>query len=364
MITASLSERVIFIPFILGLSALVLGAELLVRGSTRLALSLGISPLVAGLTVVAFGTSAPEVAVSVGSALTGHQELAVGNVIGSNIFNVLFILGISALIVPLSVHAQIIRREVPIMIGASLLLVVQSLDGAIHHAEAGLLLTLLVAYVVYLVRRSRRERRDCIEAFTDVSPRSRWDRHWIVQVILVASGLALLVVGADTLVQAASTLGKALGVSDRIIGLTVVAAGTSFPELATSIMAALRGERDIAIGNVVGSNIFNILGCLGMTGLVAEGGLPVSPEVLGFDLWVMLAVAIACLPVLLTGRVIARWEGGLFLVYYASYTAYLLLLATESPWLPSARGAMLLFVLPLTIVTLVVSAMRAHKAGA
>lgn len=349
--------------FLVGLMTLVIGAELLVRGSSRLALTLGISPLVAGLTIVAFGTSAPELAVSAGSALAGTPELSVGNVVGSNIFNVLFTLGVCALITPLSVHAQIIRQEAPIMIGASALLLVQSLDGEIDGAEASLLLVSLVAYTVYLVRRSRFERREILDEYAESSPSGHWDRHWSVQVLLVAVGLVLLVVGANMLVRAASDFGKALGISEAVIGLTVVAAGTSFPELAASIMAAFRGERDIAIGNVVGSNIFNILGCVGVTGWVAQGGLPISSDILAFDLWVMLAVAVACVPVFVTGREIARWEGGLFLVYYASYTAYLVLVATGSQWLPSARGAMLSFILPLTIVTLVVSFVRLSKTG-
>ncbi len=350
--------RVDLLLFMLGLVALVLGAELLVRGSSRLALSFGISPLVVGLTIVALGTSAPEIAVSVGSTLRGHSELAVSNVIGSNIFNVLFILGLSAVIVPLSVHAQIIRQEVPIMIGASILLLVQALDGELGRAEAGLLLGLLVTYIVFLLRQSRRAKQAVVEEFADLAPRSQWDRHWSVQALLIAGGLALLVIGANTLVQSASSFAKALGVSDLVIGLTIVAAGTSLPEVATSITAAVRGERDIAIGNVVGSNIFNLLGCLGVTGVVAHGGLPINAEILGFDLWVMLAVAIACIPVFLTGREIARWEGSLFLLYYVSYVGYVVLAATDHPALPTVRSAMLSFVLPLTIVTLVVSVMR------
>ncbi len=352
----------VFVPFLGGLAILVLGAELLVRGSSRLALSFRISPLAVGLTIVALGTSAPEVAVSVGSAMRGHPELSVGNVVGSNIFNVLFIMGASALIVPLSIHSQIIRQEVPIMIGASILLLVQSLDGRIDRGEAGTLVFLLVAYLSFVVLRARHERKQIVEEFVVGVPQGRWDRHWATQVLLSLAGLGLLVLGANMLVHAASTFGEALGVSDLVIGLTVVAAGTSFPELAASLLAALRGERDVAVANVLGSNIFNILGCVGITGLVADGGLPIGDDLLGFDLWIMLAVAIACVPVFLTGRVIARWEGALFLTYYVLYTTYLVLAATSSPWLPSMRTAMLSFVLPLTIVTLVVSVMRQPKA--
>lgn len=349
--------------FIGGLIALVAGAELLVRGASRLALSLGISPLVIGLTIVAMGTSAPEVAVSVGAALGGQVDIAVGNVVGSNIFNVLFILGISALIVPLMVDTQIIRQEVPIMIGASVLLLLFSLDGNIGHFDAGFLLLLLVAYTVFVVVQSRREQK-AISAAAPVAETGAaaglMDRLPI-QLLLIAAGLALLVIGSGWLVDASVQFARALGVSDVVIGLTIVAAGTSMPEVATSITAALRGERDIAIGNVIGSNIFNILGCLGIAGLVADGGLPIAPSLLNFDLWVMIAVAFACLPVFVGGRTIARWEGGLFLFYFTAYTAYLILAAREHDALDEFSGVMLGFVLPLTVVTLVVSLTRSAR---
>jgi cation:H+ antiporter len=350
--------------FLLGLVALIAGASLLVRGASKLALALGVSPLVVGLTIVAFGTSSPEIAVSVGAALEGKTDIAVGNVVGSSVFNVLFILGLSALIAPLVVHVQLIRQEVPIMIGASLLLVALGFDGRLSFLDAALLFGLLVVYTVFLVVQSRRQSQADQAALTEELPTdSRWDRHWSVQVGLVLGGLALLVLGSDWLVTAAIAFAKALGVSDLVIGLTIVAAGTSMPEVATSIMAALKGERDIAVGNVVGSNTFNILGCLGLTGLVAADGLPLSPAVLNFDIWVMLAATFACLPVFLTGREIARWEGGLFLAYYVAYTAYLILASQQHALLPRFSEVMLTFVLPLTIVTLVVVLVRSRTGG-
>ena len=303
---------------VLGLVALVAGASLLVRGAAKLAISFGISPLVVGLTVVAFGTSAPETAVSVGAVLQGKSDIAIGNVVGSNIFNVLFILGVSALIAPLVIHRQLVRQEVPIMIGASVILCVMALDGRIGRFDAGLLAAMLVAYTVFLIVQSRRAGNEPEDAaLAELPVATRWDRHWSVQVLLVVAGLVLLVVGADWLVDAATEFARALGVSDLVIGLTIVAAGTSLPEVATSVVATIRGQRDIAVGNVVGSNTFNILGCLGVSGLVAPGGLAVAPPLLSFDLWVMLAAAVACLPIFVTGRVIARWEGSLFLLYYA-----------------------------------------------
>ncbi len=351
------------LTFVLGLAALIAGAELLVRGASRLALAWGISPLVVGLTIVAFGTSSPEMAVAVGAAFAGNVDIALGNVVGSNVFNVLFILGVSALIAPLVVHAQLIRQEVPIMIGATILLIVQMVDGVVGRLEAALLVALLAAYTAFLVVQSRRQTRATADEYAGEVDRkagrnARWDSHWAVQALLVVGGLALLVLGSRWLVGAAVAFAQAVGLSELVIGLTIVAAGTSLPEVATSIAAALKGERDIAVGNVVGSNTFNILGCVGLAGLAAPAGLPVAPAVVHFDAWVMLAVAAACLPIFFTGREIARWEGAVFVGYYAAYVAYLILAAQRHALLPAFNRAMLGFVIPLTIVTLIVVLLR------
>ena len=355
-----------FFLFVAGLAALVFGANLLVRGAGKLALSFGISPLVVGLTIVAFGTSAPEVGVSVSAVLAGKADMAVGNVVGSNIFNVLFILGISALIVPLVVNRQLIRQEVPIMIGVSVLMVLFAWDGRIQAWEGGLLLAILVAYTTFLVVQSRRANAaqgadaqpPLDDGLTPPAP-TDWDAKLPAQLALIVAGLALLVLGSDWLVTAAIAFAKALGVSDVVIALTIVAAGTSMPEVATSITAAIKGERDMAVGNVVGSNTFNILGCLGLSGLVAgSGGLVVAPSVLAFDMWVMLAVALACLPVFLTGGEIARWEGGVFTGYYVAYVGYLILAAQQHAALPVFSNVMLVFVVPITVITLLVSLRR------
>jgi cation:H+ antiporter len=355
-------ENMNIVLFIAGLVTLVFGASLLVRGASKLALSFGISPLVVGLTIVAFGTSAPEVAVSVGAVLDGKTDIAVGNVVGSNIFNVLFILGISALITPLVVNLQLIRQEVPIMIGASLLLLALGLDGRLSRWDGALLFSLMVAYTVFLVVQSRRQARAAqAEAGTAAQPAKAdgWDARWPAQLLLIAAGLVCLVLGSDWLVTASIAFAKALGVSDLVIGLTIVAAGTSMPEVATSITAALKGERDIAVGNVVGSNTFNILGCLGVSGLVSgDLGLVMAPSLLAFDIWVMIAVALACLPVFFSGREIARWEGAMFTLYYAAYVAYLVLAAQQHTALAMFSTTMLAFVLPLTLVTLVVLSIR------
>jgi cation:H+ antiporter len=347
-----------------GLLFLIVGGELLVRGASSLAAIAGISPLVIGLTVVAFGTSSPELAVSLQAGLSGNSDIAVGNVVGSNIFNVLFILGACALLAPLVVSTQLIRREVPILIGISLLFGALALDGRIGLLDGALLFAGIVGYTGYSIIASRRETAAAkAEYAAEYGEAQLVPKKTPAQIALqlgyVVGGLVVLVIGARWLVDAAVSIAGALGVSDVVIGLTIVAAGTSLPEVVTSIIATLRKERDIAIGNVVGSNIFNILGILGISALVTPGGLEVAPSIVNFDLPVMIAVALACLPIFFTGFSIARWEGGLFLGYYVAYTAYLVLAATQHDALPAFSNAMLLAVLPLTAVTLVVLGAKA-----
>ncbi len=362
-----MSPLMTFLLFALGLVLLVAGAELLVRGASRLAGALGIPPLVIGLTVVAFGTSAPEMAVSVQAAASGETAIAVGNVVGSNIFNVLFILGVSALVAPLVVNQQLVRLDVPVMIGASVALYLMAMDGSLGWMEGAVLLAALVAYTAFQVVQARRERNPEVvaEYAQEYGPQKAGGeaaaRGWPWQVALVVAGLALLVLGSRFLVQSAVTFAGWLGISETVVGLTIVAAGTSLPEVAASVMASIRGERDIAVGNVVGSNVFNILGVLGLSTLVADGGLPVAPAVLAFDLPVMLAVAVACLPIFFTGWSIARWEGFVFLGYYVAYTTYLVLDATGHDALPLYGRVMLWFVMPITALTLLVVVARALR---
>lgn len=344
-----------------GAALLVVGAEALVRGASRLAMAAGLSPLVVGLTVVAFGTSSPELAVTVGSAYTGEADVALGNVVGSNIFNVLFILGVSALIVPLTVHRQLVRLDVPIMIGASLLTVLLALDGRIGRLEGLLLVVCVVAYTVFLIRQGRPVGTEPpgVEADEEGLSGGTLARD----LLLIAAGLVMLVLGARWFVLAAVDLARAVGVDELVIGLTVVAAGTSLPEVATSVLAAVRGERDIAVGNVVGSNVFNLFAVLGLGSLIAAEGVAVSPGALGFDLPVMTAVAVATLPIFLSGWTIARWEGAIFLGYYVAYTAYLVMDAAGHAALPAVGTAMTWFVLPLTTLTLLVSLVRSRGTG-
>lgn len=345
---------------LLGLVLLTIGAEALVRGAARLAAMLGISSLIVGLTVVAFGTSAPELAVSTQAAWVGNGGIAIGNVVGSNIFNVLFILGLSALVVPLVVDQQLVRLDVPLMIAASALLWVFALDGQITRLEGGILFVGIVVYTGFLIRQSRRQSATQLAPEVDELSRvsiSGW-HAWGKNLLFIGIGLVLLVLGARWLVEAAVGIARSLGVSDLIIGLTIIAAGTSLPEAATSIMASLRGERDIAVGNIVGSNLFNILTVMGVAALVAPSPIEVPTQALVFDLPVMLLVAIAALPIFFTGQRISRGEGALFFVYYLAYTTYLVLQASDHAALATYENAMLYFALPLTVITLLVLVVR------
>lgn len=339
---------------IAGLALLLVGAEVLIRGASRLALATGLSPLVVGLTVVAFGTSTPELAISLDAALRGSPDIAVGNVVGSNIANVLLILGLSAMVAPLIVARQLIRLDVPVMVLVSGLVLFLAMDGRLARWEGLLLAGLGVLYTVALIRIGRRDGASLGDEVDDTPPGAWW-----LNALLILVGLALLILGARWLVEAAVTIATGLGVSELIIGLTVVAVGTSMPEIATSILATLRGQREIAVGNVIGSNVFNLLVVLGATAAFSPAGVGVSDAAIRFDLPVMTAVAIACLPIFFTGHCIRRWEGVLFLGYYVAYTAYLLLAAADHDALPAFSRVMMMFVIPLTAITLAVVTLRA-----
>jgi cation:H+ antiporter len=344
--------------------ALVGGAELLVRGAAALAARLHVTPLVIGLTVVAFGTSSPELAVSVQAAWKDQADIAVGNVVGSNIFNVLFILGMAALLAPLTVASRLVRLDVPLMIGVSLLMWAVSYDGQIGRFDGLLLLFGLFSYTAWCVRAGRTEKPEVEAEFAQeygAPPRGAW-QSLFAQIACVAVGLAFLGAGSNWFVSGAVDLATRWGMDELVIGLTIVAAGTSLPEAATSVLASLRGERDIAVGNIVGSNIFNILGVLGAAAALSPAGVGVSEGAMRLDIPVMIAVAVACLPIFFTGHTIARWEGLLFLGYYVAYTAYLVLSATGSTHARSVATILYGFALPLTAATLAVTSYRALRA--
>lgn len=348
---------------LVGLVVLTLGADLLVRGASALASRAGVPPLVVGLTVVALGTSAPEIAVSLDAAMGGRGDVALGNVVGSNIFNVLFILGASALAAPLVVKSQLVRLDVPVMVGVSALPLLLGFDGVISRGNGIALLLLLGAYVAVLATLARRGEAPEAVAADAVDAAAPASSSPLLDLAFALGGLVLLVLGADALVEGATALARAAGVSELVVGLTVVAAGTSLPELATSLVASLRGQRDLAVGNVVGSNIFNVLAVLG-AGAAVSGGLEVAPGLLRFDFPVMLAVGIACLPVFMTGAAITRVEGAVFLAYYLLYAIYLGLHTADHPFQEEFGMAVLGVVLPLTIAVAAAMWMRAREAAA
>jgi cation:H+ antiporter len=365
---------------LLGLAALTAGGEVLVRGAGGLARSLGLSSFVVGLTVVSFATSAPELAVTLQGALGGNPGIAVGNVVGSNIANVLLILGVSAVVLPLAVRSQLIRMDIPVVIVVSVLTLVLAADGSIGRLEGSVLLIALVGYIVAaIVIGKRRHWVHELAEPTRANPTMRSTggeasasaaatypaagqppapepvkrRSPLLGLVMVAIGVVLLVVGARLLVRGATEIAQAIGVSDLVIGLTVVSIGTSLPELATSVVAVLRGEREIAVGNVVGSCLFNLGAVLGVTGVVTPGGVPVDGAAIWFDLPIMIAVAFVLVPVAFTGFTIVRWEGALFLGYYGAYLAYLLLDAAGHDAVEPFSWVMLGFVIPITLLWLV-----------
>lgn len=322
----------IIFQLLAGFVLLLVGAEVLVRGASRLAAAIGMSQLVIGLTVVALGTSAPEFAVSLQSALSGSVDLAIGNAVGSNILNTLLILGISALVIPLAVSKDVMRVDFPVMLIATAGLYYLAMDGVLSLIDGLILFSTMVAYLTWLVwcseRRRRKRKRDdarAINAAGEIQAETPKTLLSVVfNLVLVVVGLGLLIYGCDLFVDACVKTARTLGVSELMIGLTIVSLGTSLPELLTCLVAALRGHRDIAVGNVVGSNLFNILGVLGLTAIVANNGLPVAAAAISFDIPVAIGAVLLCIPVFITGWKISRKEGALMVACYAAYIIYLI----------------------------------------
>lgn len=339
-----------YLQCIAGLALLIVGAQWFVRGASKLARSLGMTPLTVGLTVVALGTSAPEFAVVLQAALTGETGIAVGNAVGSNIFNTFLILGVSALAAPLVATQGIIRKDLLWMFIASAAILTLGLaQGRLGRVEGALCCLALATYVAWKVRSGRRETPGKTPAEPAPRPPFR-----VRDALFLTAGFAALIPASDWLVHGAAAIAASLGVSDLVIGLTVVAAGTSLPEAATSVAAIFQKERAIAVGNVVGSNLFNLLGVLGLAGALSAEGIPLAEEVVRFDLPVMALASLACLPFFWTNGKLSRWEGGALVAYYAAYAAYLVLAAGAAPesGLSSMKnlGNALYFMTPLALI--------------
>lgn len=318
------------IVFIAGLVIIILAAEFVLRGASRLAARLGIKPIIIGLTVVSVGTSVPELAVGITAVSEGSGSLAVGNIAGTNILNILFILGLSAAIRPLPLQLLSIRFDVPVMIVSAIALFLMALDGQLSRFEGILLTIAAVIYAIAIIRISKKESAKMREEYAEeygsqvLLKEKNSVLGWVGNIILMIAGLVLSMVGADLLVAGAVSIAQAMGVSDAIIGLTIVAIGTSAPELATTIMATIKNDRDVAVGNLIGSSISNILFILGVTCIVAPNGVDVSEDILWLDLPMAAAVAIVCYPVFRSDRMVTRREGIIFVSAYLIYLTFLL----------------------------------------
>ncbi|MEV1128715.1 calcium/sodium antiporter [Agromyces sp. NPDC049794] len=322
-----------FWVFLIGLLATIGGAELLVRGGTRLAARLGISPMVIGVTVVSIGTSTPELAIGIDSALQGSGSLALGNIVGANTLNLLLVMGLAALIRPLTLRSQALRLDLPVMVAAAVLVFAVAIDGVVTRLDGVVLLALGLLYTILVVRAARREtvatRAEFEREFG--GPRVRTvasSRRTIRDAVWLVAGIGIIVVGADWLVSGAVDLARGLRVSEAVIGLTIVAIGTTAPELVTAIVATVRRERDIAVGNLIGSSIYNIGLILGTTSVVAVGGIRVDPDLLWVGLPVMVAATVATALAFLTGGRMRRPEGAVFVVAYVAYLGTFVFLRT------------------------------------
>ncbi len=363
---------IIALQLIAGFILLIVGAEVLVRGASRLAALFGMTPLVIGLTVVALGTSSPEFAVSLQSALSDSSDLAVGNAVGSNTMNVLLILGLSSMVLPLNVKRQVVRIDVPFMILATVALYLIAQDGNISTLEGAAFFGSLIGYIVFSIVNARRQTRaekaeadKLIGELEDVAEMENQSssRFTIIslQLSMVLVGLVTLGLGCRLFVDGSVELATLLGLSELVIGLTVVSIGTSLPELVTTLIACMKGERDLAVGNIVGSNLFNILGVLGLTSIVAPGGLPVPDQATSFDIPVTLGAAIILLPIFFAGGRIYRWEGALLFTLYLCYVTYLVMNANEMPAAETVGKISLYGVIPVVVLVLLGSTLLSIK---
>lgn len=317
--------------FVAGLTLLYFGAEWLVRGAARIAVALGITPVVVGLTIVAIGTSAPELVVSALSAWRGDVDVALGNVVGSNVVNVALILGLAAVIHPLAVTSSLVRREIPIMVAAALAVPATAWDGVISRLEGLVLLTASVAYIwaaVALGRRAPADQKLEYHEFEEAQGLEPKGEPLLADALLVAVGIVALAAGAHLTVTAAVVFARAAGISELLVGLTVVAIGTSLPELATSVLAAVRKQADIAVANVVGSNIINVFLILGASAGIRQ--LEVDPSLMRLEIPAMVALTLLLVPFAATGSKVQRWEGAVLLAAYVAFTAAVIVVSVQA----------------------------------
>lgn len=306
------------LSLIIGIALLTLGGETLIRGAIAAARRVGISPLLTGLVIVGFGTSSPELVVSIDAAINSQPDIAVGNIVGSNIGNVLLILGLCALITPMTVQPLALKRDGLVVVVASVLFLLLSFDGSLGRIDAVIFLCCLAAYLGWAYWSESRHHAPAGEVYSaEAEEISKLPRNWFTVGLAIIVGLALLIGGSRLLLYGAIGIAQSAGIPETVIGLTLVAVGTSLPELAVSIIAALRRHADVAVGNILGSNIFNLLGILGVSAMLQP--LPMATRIQNFDQWVMLGSAIALMTFLYTGLRLARWEGGILLVSYAIY---------------------------------------------
>lgn len=343
--------------FIAGLVALIAGAELFLKAVDHFGLKWGVSPLIMGLTVVAFATGAPELAISIKAAASGSADLVLGNIIGSNVANILLILGITSLIAPINITRRIIKIDVPIVIVVSIVLMILAFDGKLTTIDGAILLAGFIAYSIYTyihIQKSKEEETEQIfeyEKSIDELAQGSW--FYIKNAGLLLTGLTMIVLGSNWMVESAVTIATVLGLSELVIGLTIVSIGTSLPEVATSLSAARKGNADIAVANVLGSNLYNVLLTLGLTLIIAPNVLDVSAKAINLDLPFMVAVSIACIPIFIAGFNLTRMDGFIFLFYYASYLTYLVLDAVSSGIVPFIELGMLWVIVPATVLYMI-----------
>lgn len=347
--------------FVIGLLVLVVGAETLVRGAKRLGALAGLSPLVVGLTIVSFATTAPEATVSIVAAASGRGGLAIGNVLGSNIFNILVVVGVAAVIGGLPVTLRTVRQDIPVLIAATGTTFLFSLDGRLRVWEGVVLLGGLASYVAFTIYQSRREALGGPGSPRRPNRRGAALFDLAVGLTIVVVGAGMLVVGSRLFVDSASGIARSIGVSELVIGLTLVAAGTSAPELTTSVVAAVRKETDVAVGNAIGASIINLLWITGMATVIGRPALPVPDPAVRFDFPIATAVALATLPLAFTGSRIRRWEGAFLLLFYLSYVLVLILDAFDRKAVEPVSSIVLAYVIPLVGLTALAVAWRIYR---